>query len=309
VDLWASRQAAIVVDGTVGRAGHSLSLLSQNPDVRVIALDRDPEAVSFVERRFVGFGDRAQVRHGSYADLPDVLQAEGLDGVDGILLDLGVSSPQLDDPARGFSFRHDGPLDLRFDPTSGPTAAEWLAQVDEGTLVHVLREYGEEPNARRVAQAMLATRTTQPIATTEDLKNTVQGIAGRRGRTREPIDKSLARVFQALRIAVNRELDELDRFLANLRGMLNPGGRIVVLSFQSLEDRRVKHAFQDASRECVCPPELPMCMCGGRKAWLSVLTRRPLVPTDAEVVANPRARSVRLRAAERVAASDDRVTP
>ena len=308
VELWTPPRARVVVDGTVGRAGHSLTLLSRNPDVRLIAVDRDPDAVAFVERRFVGFGDRALVRHGSYADLPDILQADGIERVDGILLDLGVSSPQLDDPARGFTFRHDAPLDLRFDPTSGPTAAEWLAQVDEDVLVRVLREYGEEPNAFRVARAILDAHHEQPLRTTGMLRSAVAGVAGRGGRHREPVDKALARVFQAIRIVVNRELDELDRFLANLRDLLNPGGRIVILSFHSLEDRRVKHVFQDASRPCVCPPELPVCACGGERAWLAPLAKRPLVPTDAEVVANPRARSVRLRAAERIVAGGERIT-
>ena len=303
VELWAPPAAERVVDGTVGRAGHSLSLLGARPDVQLLALDRDREAVEFVDRRFTGFGERAEVEHASYAELPRVLAERGWADVDGILLDLGVSSPQLDDPDRGFSTRFDGPLDLRFDRTSGPTAAEWIAGVEPEELTRALREFGEEPRARRVAAAILEARGDDPILTTGRLREVVEGVAG---RGREPSSKSLARVFQAIRIAVNEELAQLDHFLEVLPSLLAPGGRIAIISFQSLEDRRVKQAFREAARDCVCPPDLPTCACGGGRAWLSVLTRRPLTASDAEIAMNPRARSARLRVAERVRTREER---
>ncbi|GJM44603.1 MAG: ribosomal RNA small subunit methyltransferase H [Gemmatimonadota bacterium] len=295
VEYWATAGARRLVDGTVGRAGHSLALLGERPEVELLAIDRDPEAVAFVERRFAGFGSRARVIRGSYGALADHLAGWG-GAVDGILLDLGVSSPQLDDAARGFSTRHDAPLDLRFDPTQGESARDWLARVELRDLVRVLRDFGEEPHATAVARAILAARERGELETTGQLMDAVRHAAGRR---QDKTAKAGARVFQAIRIHVNDELGELDRFLADLRGLLAPGGRVVVISFHSLEDRRVKQAFREASRDCVCPPEFPACVCGGRSAWLDVLTRRPLTATPEEVAANPRARSAKLRVAER----------
>jgi 16S rRNA (cytosine1402-N4)-methyltransferase len=297
VELWVSPAAERVVDGTVGRAGHSLALLAEHPGVELLALDRDPEVVAVAEQRLAAFRDRVRVLYGSYADLDAHLAEWGAAKVDGILLDLGVSSPQIDDPARGFSTRFDGPLDLRFDRSRGESAAEWLARVEPDELTRALREYGEEPRARQVARAIVTAREASPIQTTGRLREVVERVAGRR---REPSSKSLARVFQAIRIAVNGELDELDRFLAGLRGWLAIDGRIVILSFHSLEDRRVKRAFREAARDCVCPPELARCACGGGRAWLEPLTRRALTAGPAEIEANPRARSAKLRAARRV---------
>lgn len=299
VGYWATAGAHRLVDGTVGRAGHSLALLGDRDDVELLAIDRDPDAVSFVERRLAGFGDRARVVHGSYADLADHVRAWG-DGspVDGILLDLGVSSPQIDDPDRGFSTRNDGPLDLRFDRTRGESAAEWLSTATHGEIARVLREYGEEPRAGAVAKAILAARELGDLETTGGLLRAIEGVAGRRG---DPPARAAARVFQAVRIHVNDELGGLDRVLRDLRDVLAPDGRIVIISFHSLEDRRVKQAFREAERDCVCPPEIPQCACGGGHAWLEVLTKRPLVATAEETAANPRARSAKLRAARRLA--------
>ncbi len=303
VDFWVSPAADRVVDGTVGRAGHSLALLEKHREVKLLALDRDPDAVSSAQRGLAEFVDRVQVRGGSYADLGAHLAEWGGGPADGILLDLGVSSPQLDDPERGFSFRFDGPLDLRFDRTRGESAGAWLARVDPGELTRVLRELGEEPRARRVARAIVAAREEAPIDTTGRLRDVIQGVAGRRD---EVSSKSLARVFQAIRIAVNGELEELDRFLDGLRGHLALGGRVVIISFHSLEDRRVKRAFRAAARDCICPSELPVCACGGGQAWLRVLTSRPVTAEPHEVEANPRARSAKLRAAERVPTRGER---
>lgn len=297
VEYWASPSARRVVDGTSGRAGHSLSLLGDRPEVRLIALDRDPEAAAFVERRLSGFGGRAEVVNASYAELPSLLETRG-GPVDGLLLDLGLSSPQLDDPERGFSFRHAGALDLRFDRARGEAAAVWIARVEPEELARVLREYGEVPQAGRVARAIIAARDTAPLETTTQLADVVRALPRRPG---EKPEKNLARVFQAVRIAVNGELDELDTILAALPGVLAPGGRAVILSYHSLEDRRVKHAFLEGARDCHCPPELPACACGGGHAWLKILTRKPVTATAEEIERNPRARSVRMRVAERIA--------
>ena len=298
VTLWASPSARRVVDGTAGRAGHSLALLGYRDDIQLLALDRDPDAVAFVDRRFAGFGSRASVLHGSYGDLALHLDAWGGGPADGILLDLGVSSPQLDDPARGFSTRADGPLDLRFDRGRGRTAAEWVGPVELDELTRALAEYGDVPRPRRVAAAIIEGREMAPIETTGQLRQLVEGVSRRPG---DPAAKALARIFQALRIVVNDELAELDHFLAQLPRLLAPGGRSVILSFQSLEDRRVKRAFREAARACICPTELPACACGGNNAWLKELTRRPITADAAEIARNPRGRSVRLRAAERIA--------
>jgi 16S rRNA (cytosine1402-N4)-methyltransferase len=297
VEYWATAGARRLVDGTAGRAGHSLTLLGERDDVRLLAIDRDPDAVEFVQRRFAGFGDRATAVHGSYADLAEHLAAWGGGPVDGILLDLGVSSPQIDDASRGFSTRHDGPLDLRFDRSRGESAVGWLADADVETLVRALRDFGEEPRPTAVARAILEARDAGNLDTTGQLVRAIERVAGRRG---DPPARAAARVFQALRIAVNGELAELDRFLAALPDLLAPDGRIVIISFHSLEDRRVKNAFRAAARDCVCPPEFPACACGGNRAWLELLTRRPVTATPDEIAANPRARSAKLRAARRI---------
>ncbi|MAF27305.1 MAG: 16S rRNA (cytosine(1402)-N(4))-methyltransferase [Gemmatimonadetes bacterium] len=297
VDLWAAPSARRVVDGTVGHAGHSLELLRRRPDIHLLAVDRDPAAVEFVRRRFSGFGDRAQVVHGSYADLPRLAHEWAGGPVDGLLLDLGVSSPQIDDPGRGFSTRRDGPLDMRFDPTSGHSAREFLSELDPEALIRILRQFGEEPRAPRVARAILEARDRDAMETTTDLRRVLEGVAGRRPDGRS---KSAARVFQALRIAVNDELGQLDCLLDGLQSVLAPGGRVAAISFHSLEDRRVKRAFRDAARACECPPESPLCRCGGDRAWLQVLTRRAVVASSSEREKNPRSRSAKLRAAERL---------
>jgi 16S rRNA (cytosine1402-N4)-methyltransferase len=212
--------------------------------------------------------------------------------VDGVLLDLGLSSMQLDDPQRGFSFRHDGPLDMRFDTTQSLTAAELVNQTDLDELAGILSRFGEEPRARRVAQAIVAAR---PLRTTRELAEVVAGAAARKRRGFDPS----TRTFQALRIAVNNELDALEDGLEQAIDLLAPGGRIVVISFHSLEDRIVKRTFARESRDCICPPRQPICTCD-HMAQLRLITRRPLRPDQAEVQANPRARSARLRAAERI---------
>jgi 16S rRNA (cytosine1402-N4)-methyltransferase len=288
------RPDACLVDATVGLGGHAAALLAAAPGARLLGLDRDPDALARAAERLRPAGDAVVLRHARYADLSRVLADLGWDGADAILLDLGVSSLQLDDAARGFSFRADAPLDMRMDPSAGPTAATLVNEASEEDLARVLREYGEEPRARAVARAIVRAR---PLATTGALAAVVGGVLGR-GR---PGLHPATRTFQALRIAVNAELDELDAFLADGWRLLAPGGRLAVLAYHSLEDRRVKEAFRRWAADCLCPPHLPRCACGW-SAKVRVLTRRPLRPSDEETLRNPRARSARLRVVERLGA-------
>ena len=273
-------RGGVFVDGTVGLGGHARAVLEAGAS-QLLGVDRDPAAVELARERLRDFGDRVRVVHGDYRQLPAILDREGLSTVDGILLDLGVSSMQLDEPGRGFSFRRDEPLDMRMDTSAGPTAAEALAGVDEKTLADVIYELGEDRFARRIARAIVAARAVAPIETTARLADVVRRAVPRRGYTR--IDPA-TRTFQAVRIWVNRELEGLGDCLNAAAARLRPGGRLVVISFHSLEDRVVKHVLRSmqAAGEC----------------GLRVLTKRPLVPAAVEIDRNPRARSAKLRAAE-----------
>ena len=286
------RPGACIVDATVGLGGHAIALLAAAPETRLLGLDRDPAALALAGARLASFGDRVVLRRASYADLPAMVRAVGWNGADAVVLDLGVSSLQLDDVARGFSFRADGPLDMRMDPDAPRTAAEIVNGWSEGDLAQLLHEYGEEPRARRVARSIVRAR---PLATTAALAAAVTRALGG-GR---PGHHPATRTFQALRIAVNDELEALDRFLADGWDLLRPHGRLAVLAYHSLEDRRVKEAFRRWAADCLCPPQVARCTCGWR-AKVRMLTRRPVRPAPAEVTANPRARSARLRVVERL---------
>ena len=286
-----------LVDGTVGLGGHAEALLLADPAVRVIGVDRDPHALDHARVRLARFGDRARLVHGSFADLGEHLARLGVAAVDGLLLDLGVSSMQLDDAERGFSLRADGPLDMRMDPTCGPTAAEWLANVDARELERVLSTYGEERYARRIARAIEATRERGPLLTTRQLVDVIhRAVPG--VYFAERIDPA-TRTFQAVRIAVNGELAALARGLEQGFAALAAGGMLVVISFHSLEDRMVKTFLRERAAACTCPPDLPECRCG-KVIEAEILTRKPIVAAPSEVAANPRARSAKLRAARRV---------
>ena len=289
---------ARLVDATFGRGGHSARLLTElGGDGALLALDRDAEAVEYGRTRF-GADPRFRIRQLSFSAIAEVVVAEGWTaGVDGILADLGVSSPQLDRAQRGFSFRAEGPLDMRMDATRGPTAAEWLATVTEAELIRVLADYGEERHARRVARAILAAREAGQLATTTDLAETVRAAVPGRGERGK--DKA-TRTFQAVRMAVNDELGELEGFLAGALAALRPGGRLVVIAFHSLEDRAVKRFIREEARECVCPPDFPVCRCD-KVARLRAVGK-PVRPSEAECETNPRARSAIMRVAERLAA-------
>ncbi len=272
------------VDCTVGLGGHTRALLEGGAS-RVIGLDRDPAALAMAAESLAPFGDRVELVHSDYRALTGVLDARGVGGVDGILADLGVSSMQLDAPGRGFSFRRDEPLDMRMDTSRGETAAEAIAGADEQTLADVIYEFGEERHARRVARAIVAANAEAPIGTTGRLADVVRRAIPRKGYSR--IDPA-TRTFQAIRIWVNRELEGLDGFLGAAADRLQPDGRLAVITFHSLEDRIVKHTLRALQAE-------------GR---VTVRTKRPTWPTEAEVERNPRARSAKLRAARRLGPPD-----
>ena len=293
----APERAGTYLDGTVGGGGHAAALLDRSRRARLWGVDRDPEAVEAARSRLAEFGDRARVRRADFRDLPEALGAEAgeIDDLAGVLLDLGISSHQIDTTARGFSFRPATPLDMRMGGTTGGRrpAADLLNEATEEELGTIFRENGEIRSWRRLARQVVGRRRSRPLRTSDDLVEAARAALG--GRTGPG---ELAKVFQAVRIAVNEELTALERALPRLRDLLASGGRYVVIAYHSLEDRRVKHAFREWSRECICPPELPVCRCRG-EALGHVLTRRPVSPTDEEVARNPRSRSARLRAWER----------
>ena len=275
-------------DATLGAGGHTLAVLERSaPDGRVVGLDRDPNAIAAAGARLQPFGDRVTLVHARFSEARAVLERLGMIPIDGFLVDLGVSSPQLDRAERGFSFRTDGPLDMRMDPTSGETAAELLHRVDEGELTQIIRELGEERHAARVARAIVEARRAGPVETTGKLAAIVARALPRHEHNKNPA----TRTFQALRISVNDELGELERFLAVAADCLRPGGRLVVIAFHSLEDRIVKWRLRELAGRS-----------GNRSepALLKLLTKHVIVPGDEERARNPRARSARLRAAERL---------
>jgi 16S rRNA (cytosine1402-N4)-methyltransferase len=290
------------IDATVGGGGHALRILeASTPDGRLLGLDADQAAIARTARRLAAFGDRLVLRQGNFEAIAELAADAGFGQVAGILMDLGLSSNQLAAADRGFSFRAEGVLDMRFDTTVGVPASELIAGLDEAALVDLFRRYGEEPHARRIARSIVAVRATRPIVSAADLAAVVEAaVPGPRPGTRRRIHPA-TRVFQALRIAVNRELETLPVALAAALDLLRPGGRLVVISYHSLEDRIVKRFVAAERRGCICPPELPVCRCG-HSPRLAVVGKQPLAPSDAEVARNPRARSAKLRVAQRLAA-------
>jgi 16S rRNA (cytosine1402-N4)-methyltransferase len=296
------RPGSLQIDATVGGGGHTERILeATKPDGRLLGLDADAAAIARVDGRLrPRFDNRLVLRRANFRELAEVAPKAGFSAVDGCLFDLGLSSFQLVDTERGFGFRAGGPLDMRFDTGRGVPAAELLATLDADELTALFRRYGEEPKARRIALAIVDARGSAPVATAEELAALVERVVPpnpRQPRRTHPA----TRVFQALRIAVNEELEALEIGLAAAVDLLRPGGRLVVLSYHSLEDRIVKRFFAAERRGCVCPPEIPVCVCG-RNPRLRLVTRRSVTPTPEEVAANPRSRSARLRAAERLAA-------
>lgn len=287
------RRGCFYVDGTVGAGGHAEGILiASQPDGQLLGLDVDPQALSLAKDRLEVFGERAILIHASYVTLSEQLHRLGRDSVDGIVLDLGVSSIQLDTAQRGFSFQYDAPLDMRFDPGQPVSAADLVNSLPEDALAELIYRYGEEHQARRVARAIVQAR---PLYTTQQLSRVVAKVTSG-GRTGI---HPATRTFQALRIAVNNELEALENGLPQAVNVLATGGRLAVIAFHSLEDRIVKGYFRRESRDCICPPRQPVCTCG-HKAVLREITRHPLRPSQAEVDENPRARSARLRVAEKL---------
>jgi 16S rRNA (cytosine1402-N4)-methyltransferase len=284
----------LVVDATVGLGGHAEALLEAAPGLRLVGLDRDPEAIERARRRLQPFSDRVELIHAPFDELPALLRSRGNPPVAALLADLGCSSLQLDSPARGFSFSRSGPLDMRMSGR-GPSASDLVNSAAEDELVRVLREYGEERRARRVARAIVEARQRRPIATTDELARLIAGAVGGGSHRIHPATRS----FQALRIAVNDELGQLERFLEPAVRALRPDGRIAIISFHSLEDRIVKHSLRRLAGACVCPPQAPVCSCRPERL-VEILTRRAERPDAGEVAANPRARSARLRVARRL---------
>lgn len=279
------------MDGTLGAGGHAAGLLAASePGGLLLGLDVDPQALDLARQTLAPFGERACIKQASYATLNAQLAALGWETVDGILLDLGASSMQFDIPARGFSFLQDGPLDMRFDPSQTLTAAEIVNEWPEQELADLIYRYGEEPASRRIARAIVGAR---PVCGTRDLAAVIERV-----RPRRAPHHPATQTFQALRIAVNGELEAVEQALPAAVQALAPGGRLAVISFHSLEDRLVKEFFRRESRDCLCPPKQPVCTCG-HKATVKEIARRPIVPPEEEIAANPRARSAKLRIAEK----------
>jgi 16S rRNA (cytosine1402-N4)-methyltransferase len=279
----------------VGQAGHARQILERiSPGGRLLGIDRDPAAVATGLVALASFGPAVAVVQGRFSDLVHIAQKAGFDPADLVLFDFGISSTQLDAPERGFSFRGEGPLDMRMDPGAELTAERIVNHFDAAEIERILRTYGEERWARRIAEFIVARR---PLRTTRDLAQAVEAAIPRKAW---PRDIHVAtRTFQGLRIAVNEELDEIEAGLTAALTILKPGGRMATISFHSLEDRMVKSFFNVESKDCICPPQQPVCTCGHR-ATLQIVTRRPVRPSEAEVAANPRARSARLRVAQKL---------
>lgn len=294
LDALQPKSGGAYIDGTVGAGGHAEGILERSaPDGRLLGLDQDPTALETAAQRLAHFGERVVLVRRNFRFLRDVAEAHGFVGVDGILLDLGYSSLQIDDPSRGLSFRADAPLDMRLDPDAPLTAADLVNTLPEDELADLIYRYGEERRSRRIARAIVQAR---PIRTARELGDLIEKTVGRRrGQRIHPA----TRTFQALRIAVNDELGALEAVLPQAIALLRSGGRLAVISFHSLEDRIVKHFFKQEATDCLCPPHVLVCECG-HKARVRLVTRKPIVPTAAEVERNPRARSAKLRVVEKL---------
>ena len=297
IDLLQPRSDGIYLDGTLGGAGHARLILEAAPQARLIGIDRDPAALRKAGEVLAPWSERVSLHHATFDCAAEVVAELGIDGLDGMLLDLGVSSHQLDTAERGFSFRQDAPLDMRMDPSSGPTAADLVNDLAEEELARIFFEYGEERFARRIARALVKRRGAQPFSRTLELAELIREVVPG-GRKPARIDPA-TRVFQALRIAVNQELEQVERGVARGIELLKPGGRLAVISFHSLEDRIVKNIFREQAKGCICPPRLPVCRCGKTPA-VEVLTRKGLKPQADEIDQNPRSRSAVLRAVSRL---------
>ena len=297
LDALAIRPEGVYVDGTLGRAGHSLEIVKRLTTGRLIGIDRDETAIAAARERLADYGDRVTLVHSNFDRIGDILADLHIDGADGMLFDLGVSSPQLDDAERGFSYMHDAPLDMRMDRTAYLTARQVVNEWSCEELRRILFEYGEERYAPAIAKRIVQSRAQKPIETTLELVDIIRAAMPPQAlrEKQHPAKRS----FQAIRIAVNDELGAVKQGMEAAIDHLNPGGRLAVITFHSLEDRIVKNVFQDAARGCTCPPSFPVCVCG-HKPKIKILTKKPIIATREEVAENPRSRSAKLRVAERV---------
>ena len=292
------RTGGVYLDGTVGGGGHAYEILkSSSPDGLLIGIDVDPEALEEAKRHLAPFKSRAVLLQDNFTAMGAILRSEGIDKVDGILLDLGVSSYQLENAVRGFSFMLEAPLDMRMDRSQGPSAYDLIHTLSREKLEKIIRDYGEERMARRIARAIVRQRVFSSIRTTIELAEIVAKASPK--TTSSSKIHPATRTFQALRIAVNDELGNLKLALDSGADLLNPGGRFSVISFHSLEDRIVKNTFSEKEKGCICPPDIPVCVCG-KKPTLKIITKKPIVPDKNEINENPRARSAKLRTAERI---------
>jgi 16S rRNA (cytosine1402-N4)-methyltransferase len=292
------KDGGIYVDATIGSGGHAVALLETCPGIALlVGIDQDAQAVAIAKKNLAAFHKRAIVAHGNFTTLKTILGTLHIAHIDGIIFDLGVSSMQLSDPLRGFSFMAEGPLDMRMDQNSAVQAQDLINTSTASELEEILRTYGEERWARRIARAIHNHRSTQPISTTTELSRIISGAIP--ARYRSPAINPATRTFQALRIAVNNELKNLHHALDEACDLLNSGGRMGVISFHSLEDRIVKQKFQQWQKGCTCPPRVPQCICGKEKK-ITILTRKPIIPSWDEVQVNPRSRSAKLRVAEKI---------
>jgi 16S rRNA (cytosine1402-N4)-methyltransferase len=283
------------VDATLGMGGHAQAIL-ETPETKLIGIDQDEDAIRLAGKRLERFGDRVKLVKSNFSAIKEILSTLQIEKIDGLIVDLGVSSLQLDSEERGFSFRSDAPLDMRMDRGGGDTAADLLAELSEEDIANIIYRFGEERFSRRIARRIVERRKAgEPVTTTKQLAELVE-----RSVKRSPKDKihPATRTFQALRIAVNREIEILEDFINDAVDVLSPGGRLVVISFHSLEDRIVKQTFQKLAGKCLCPPRIPQCVCGAAKK-IEILTRKPVIAGDSEIDENPRARSAKLRAAQR----------
>lgn len=297
IDGLAIKPDGIYVDGTLGGAGHSLEIVKKLESGKLIGIDQDPAALEKSKEVLSASMDKVILIHSNYAAIKSVLREQGIDKVDGILLDLGVSSHQLDTEERGFSHNKDAPLDMRMDTTAGFSAWDVVNKYTEEELEKILFEYGEEKWARRIAQFIMNEREKKSIDTTFELVSVIKKAIPKKVRLEghHPAKKT----FQAIRIEVNRELEVLTNAIADMVECLKPGGRLAIITFHSLEDRIVKEAFRELYKDCICPPELPKCVCDKRRE-IDIITRKPLTPSEEELEYNPRSRSAKLRIAERL---------
>ncbi len=298
LDMLSLQDDGEYVDATLGIGGHSDAILNSHKRIRVIGIDQDSAAIALASKRLEKYGERVRLVHANFADIGRVLTEAGIDKVDGVLADLGVSSLQFDSEERGFSFRFDAPLDMRMNPDSDdPKAAELLATLSQDEIANLIYLYGEERFSRRIARRIVEKRESgEPVSTTKQLVELVE-----RSVRRSPKDKihPATRTFQALRIAVNHEVEILEQFIRDAVDSLKIEGRFAVITFHSLEDRIVKQTFQKLSGKCFCPPRMPVCICGAKKI-VEIITRKPITPGEAETRENPRSRSAKLRAVRRI---------